>query len=167
MQLCEAVNSFGFCTALACMLYIPGPMGRFRWFLSLGEDIPGPTSVHPRHWFTLTKHFFMADWEVIFPNCLLQSTATMLSDHCLLLLGLHDNPSMKRWFHLESFWTDLDGFIDASRLLGNSQHIVCAWLSVHQIQAPERALQSWSQCRVGNIKGMLGFLAQYCGALPS
>lgn len=55
----------------------------------------------------------MADWEVIFPNCLLQSTATMLSDHCLLLLGLHDNPSMKRWFHLESFWTDLDGFIDA------------------------------------------------------
>lgn len=110
MPLCDlTVKSFGFCGALACMLCIPGPMGWFRRFLSLGEDIPGPTSVHPRHRFTLTEHFFMADWEVIFPNCLLQSAATMLSDH---LLGLHDSQSMKRWFHLESFWTGLDGFID-------------------------------------------------------
>jgi len=53
MPLCDlAVKSFGFCTALACMLYIPGPMGRFRWFLSLGEDNTwsneraSPTLVH-------------------------------------------------------------------------------------------------------------------------
>jgi exonuclease III len=31
------------------------------------------------------------DWEDIFPNCLLQSTASDDSDHCPLLLGLRDN----------------------------------------------------------------------------
>jgi exonuclease III len=33
------------------------------------------------------------DWEELFPNCLLQSMATDDSDHCPMLLGLHDNKS--------------------------------------------------------------------------
>lgn len=66
MPLCDlAVKSFGFCTTLACMLYIPGPMGRFRWFLSLGYDIHGPTLNIGS---PLESIFFMADWEVIFPT---------------------------------------------------------------------------------------------------
>jgi exonuclease III len=50
------------------------------------------------------------DWEDIFPNCLLQSTASDDSDHCPLLLGLHDNQRGRRRFHFESFWPKLEGF---------------------------------------------------------
>ena len=38
----------------------------------------------------LDRVFCSSEWEQIFPNCLLQSSATEGSDHCPLLLGLHD-----------------------------------------------------------------------------
>jgi len=50
------------------------------------------------------------DWEDIFPDCVLQSYATEMSDHCPLVLGLKDGVLGKRWFHFESFWTWLLGF---------------------------------------------------------
>lgn len=54
-----------------------------------------------------------ANWETLFPECILQSQATDISDHCPLLLGLNEGTTAKKRFHFESFWPKLDGFHDA------------------------------------------------------
>jgi hypothetical protein len=61
----------------------------------------------------LDRVFSTIDWEGLFPNILLQSTASEDSDHCPLLLGLRDNRSFMQRFHFEAFWTKLEGFQDA------------------------------------------------------
>jgi hypothetical protein len=105
-------------------------MGRFRrWinYLSLKEIL-----LHGRR-FTLSnmqssptlvrldRAFCSVDWEEIFPNCLLQSSASQDSNHCPLILGLHDIKRGKRRFHFESFWPKLDGFQEA---------VAAAWASM-------------------------------------
>lgn len=57
--------------------------------------------------------FCTVEWEDIFPNSMLQSSASMASDHCPLILGLKVNTRSKRCFHFESFWPSLLGFHDA------------------------------------------------------
>jgi hypothetical protein len=49
----------------------------------------------------LGRMFCSPEWEQLFPNCLLQSASTDGSDHCPLLLGLHDLKPGRRWFHFE------------------------------------------------------------------
>jgi hypothetical protein len=51
-------------------------------------------------------------WDQLFPDCILQSLASTISDHCPLLLGLHEFTHGKRRFHFESFWLRLDGFVE-------------------------------------------------------
>jgi len=51
----------------------------------------------------LDRVFCSTKWEQLFPNCLLQSTASEGSDHCPLLLGLNDVQPAKARFHFESF----------------------------------------------------------------
>lgn len=142
-------------------------MGRFRRLINdLGlKDIPllgrkytwsngqdSPTLVR------LDRMLCSLDWETLFPDCLLQSASTDGSDHCPLLLGLQDNKPGKRRFHFETFWTKLDGFMDT---------VAVAWSSVQtdncpfntlakKFNATSRALQSWSQKRVGHVESQLG-----------
>jgi len=54
----------------------------------------------------LDRVFCSVDWEHLF-------TATDRSDHCPLLLDLHDNKPGKARFHFESFWTMMEGFQEA------------------------------------------------------
>ena len=97
-------------------------MGRFRRFLDDNDlkEIPllgrkytwsnerrSPTLVR------LDRAFCCGDWENIFPDAVLQSTAAGVSDHCPLILGLKVCTSGKRRFHFESFWTKLPSFLDA------------------------------------------------------
>jgi len=93
------------------------------------------------------------DWEDIFPNYLLQSSASDDSDHCPLLLGLHDNKCGQRRFHFESFWPKLEGFHEA---------VASAWTSVpvgscpfttidKKLKAVTKSLQSWSSKTVGQL----------------
>jgi exonuclease III len=96
-------------------------MGRFRRLLNdlLLNELPlsgrkftwsneraSPTLVR------LDRIFCTADWEDMFPNCLLQSSASQIYDHCPLLLGLHDLVQGKIRFHFESFWIRLEGFME-------------------------------------------------------
>jgi exonuclease III len=55
----------------------------------------------------LDRVFVTLDWEQLFPEYLLQSSASEISYHCLLLLSLHDFNCGKRCFHFESFWPRL------------------------------------------------------------
>lgn len=58
----------------------------------------------------LDRVFYNIDWEAILPAQLLQSLAAVISDHCPLILSLHNNMMGKRRFHFESFWPSLEGF---------------------------------------------------------
>jgi hypothetical protein len=97
-------------------------MGRFRRFLDDVEikEIPllgrkftwsneraSPTLVRLDH------AFCCLGWEEVFPDSALQSTASVVSDHCPLVLGMKVCTSGKRHFHFESFWPKVPGFLDA------------------------------------------------------
>jgi hypothetical protein len=98
-----------------------------------------------------------ADWEDIFPDCVLQSLASEISDHCPLLLGLQDGVRGKRRFHFESFWSQLPEFFDTVKnswdepvgIMGPLERIS------FKLKRLTRALQSWSAKRVGHIRSQL------------
>ena len=130
-------------------------MGRFRRFVNDMElkEIPllgrrytwsneraSPTLVK------LDRVLCTSDWEDLYPDCVLQSHATEMSDHCPLILGLHDGIRSKRHFHFESYWTQLPGFLDTVmnswdepiRMVGPLERISI------KMKRLTRALQSWS-----------------------
>lgn len=97
------------------------------------------------------------DWEDIYPECLLQSHATQLSDHCPLIIGLKDGSKTKKRFHFESFWTKLDGFQDVvTESWSKPLTTTCAVERVSlKLKRLNRDLQSWSQKQVGHVKTQL------------
>jgi hypothetical protein len=72
----------------------------------------------------LDKVFCSSDWEAIFPNVLLQSSASQASDHCPLLLGLHDNSFGKKDSTLKHSGQKLMGFLILFSLHG-TLWVVC------------------------------------------
>lgn len=96
-------------------------MGRFRRFLGdlelheialLGRKFTWSNERTAPTLVRLDRVFVTEDWKQAFPDCLLQSSATMISDHCPLLLGLRECTQGKRRFHFESYWPRLDGFAE-------------------------------------------------------
>jgi hypothetical protein len=98
-----------------------------------------------------------ADWEDIFPDCVLQSLASEISDHCPLLLGLQDGVRGKRRFHFESYWSQLPGFFDTVKISWDEPVGIIGPLEriSFKLKRLTRALQSWSAKRVGHIKSQL------------
>ena len=96
-------------------------MGRFRWFLDDFEVKEIPFLGRKYTWSNersstpvrLDRAFCCSEWEDIFPDAVLQSTASVVSDHCPLILGLKVSTNGKRCFHFGSFWTKIPGFLDA------------------------------------------------------
>jgi hypothetical protein len=56
--------------------------------------------------------FITSDWEDIFPRCDLHALSSYCSDHTPLLLRLDVEPTRKRWFIFQAFWTKCAGFLD-------------------------------------------------------
>jgi hypothetical protein len=141
-------------------------MGRFRWWindLSL-KEIPlygckftwsngqnNPTLVR------LDRAFCSMEWEDLFPNCLLRSSASQDSDHCPLILGLQDVKQGKKRFHFEPFWLKLDGFQEAvASAWASSPAAPCPLLILSaKLKATARGLQSWSERKVGHVATQL------------
>jgi hypothetical protein len=96
---------------------------KFTW--SSSSSSSSPTLVK------LDCIFCTVDWEDLFPNSLLQSAASIDSDHCPLILGLRDCCPSKRRFHFEVFWTRFDGF---------QQTVQQAWGSVQTKPCPLETL---------------------------
>jgi exonuclease III len=105
----------------------------------------------------LDRVFCSVDWELLFPNVLLQSTASQDSDHCPLILGLRDNKSGKRRFHFESFWTKLEGFQDIVLATWNSiESATCPFKSLEmKLQGVAKSLQAWSEKQMGHVRSQL------------
>ena len=141
-------------------------MGRFRRFVNEMElkEIPllgrrytwsneraSPTLVK------LDRVLCTTDWEDLYPNCILQSHATEMSDHCPLVLGLKVGVKGRRRFHFESFWTRLPGFLDMVKSSWDEPVQTSCPLECFSIKLKRltRALQSWGAKRVGHIKTQL------------
>jgi endonuclease/exonuclease/phosphatase family metal-dependent hydrolase len=141
-------------------------MGRFRRLIEdmTLKEIP----LHGRHYtwsnqqnvpvlVKLDRVFCSVDWELLFPNVLLQSTTSQDSDHYPLILGLRDNKSGKRRFHFESFWTKLEGFQDIVLAAWNSiESATCPFKSLEmKLQGVAKSLQAWSEKQVGHVRSQL------------
>lgn len=102
----------------------------------------------------LDRMFCTTDWEQIFPDCLLQSLASQLSDHCPLLLGLKGYNKGKCRFHFESLWPKFEGFHDAvQQAWATPVATLCPIESLSaKLRVLSRNLQAWSQHKIGNIK---------------
>jgi hypothetical protein len=94
------------------------------------------------------------DWDLAFPNAMLQAMASTLSDHAPLHLSLNASFRPKHRFCFESFWVTLPGFREA---------VMEAWVCDPEIVDPfhrldalfrnaAEALQSWGERSVGNVK---------------
>lgn len=94
------------------------------------------------------------DWELAFPDHLLQALSTNVSDHAPLHLSTSAPFCPKRRFCFEIYWTKLEGFEQAVR---------DAWVCDQAIVDPFKrldallrntvmALQAWGQRKTRNIK---------------
>lgn len=97
------------------------------------------------------------DWELLFPNVLLQSTASHDSDHCPLILGLRNNNSGRHRFHFEAFLPKLEGFQDTVHAVWESVGIVnCPYQTLYlKLRKTARSLRAWNDKHVGHIRSQL------------
>jgi hypothetical protein len=105
----------------------------------------------------LDKVLCSVDWEILFPNVLLQSIASQDSDHCPLILGLTYNRTGRRRFHFEAFWTKLDDFQDTVVDVWNSvQATTCPFNTLdRKLKETTKKLQTWSDRKVGHVRSQL------------
>jgi len=84
-------------------------------------------------------------WEDIYMESVLQSLASEMSDHCPLILGLREGILGKKRFHFESFWTRLDGFLEAVQHSWDEPvHDCSPFLRISiKLRRLTKALQSW------------------------
>lgn len=141
-------------------------MGRFRRFVNDLElkEIPllgrrytwsnereSPTLVK------LDRVLCTADWEDMYPDCILQSHATEMSDHCPLVLGLNDSIKGKKQFLFESYWIQFPDFLDTvANSWAEPVRVACPLERISiKLKRLTRVLQSWSAKKVGHIKTQL------------
>lgn len=107
----------------------------------------------------LDRVFVSSDWDNLFPDCLLQSVASLISDHCPLRLGLLECTQGKRRFHFESYWPKLDCFLEKVQRSWNLPVQATCPLQrlADKLKRLANHLQSWSQRRVGNVKKKLHY----------
>jgi hypothetical protein len=74
-----------------------------------------------------------------------------------LILGLREGVVGKKRFHFESFWPKLEGFQEVVQLSWDMQvNCTCTLQRISiKLKRLTKALQSWSQKKVGNIKSQL------------
>jgi hypothetical protein len=122
---------------------------KFTW----SNERESPTLVR------LDRVFTTNEWDQLFPDCVLQSSALTTSDHCPHSLGLHEFTLGKRRFHFESFWPQLEGFLEeVARSWEQPVDAVCPLqVLADKFKRLSCHLQAWSQRKVGNIKEQLQF----------
>jgi hypothetical protein len=128
---------------------IPLHGGRFTW----SNQREAPVLVK------LDRVFCSVDWELLFPNVLLQSSASIDLDNCPspLILRLHDNVSGKRRFHFEAFWIKFEGFQDVVQTAWDSvNEEICPFQTFDlKLKKTAKSLISWSNNQVGHIRSQL------------
>lgn len=97
----------------------------------------------------LDRVFCTMQWETMYPDQVLQSTATGISDHCPLILSLNARFGGRRRFHFEQFWPKIDGFHENVQQAWSSVPNTtseCPFERLHsKLRTTTKALQRWSQ----------------------
>jgi hypothetical protein len=123
-------------------LYMHGRL--FTW--SNGRSVPTMTMID--------RALVSIDWDLMYPDSVLQALSSSVSDHAPLHLSLSAGFRPKRRFKFEMFWLKMDGFEDAVKE---------AWRCEDSLVDPYKRLdallkntathlQSWAQRKVGNVK---------------
>ena len=123
-------------------LYMHGRL--YTW--SNGRQVPTMTRID--------RALASVDWDLQFPDALLQTLSSSVSDHAPLHLSLSACTRPKHRFKFELFWANLEGFQEA---------VAEAWVCDPAITDPfkrldallrntAKHLQAWGQRSVGNIK---------------
>jgi hypothetical protein len=58
----------------------------------------------------LGQVFITVAWEEMYSSCTLGCLATVVADHCSLLLDYTTRSAGRKWFRFKCFWLKLDGF---------------------------------------------------------
>lgn len=96
-------------------------MGQFRSFLNSAELKEIHLQGRLFTWSSEREHptleridrvFMSPDWEIRFPDCVLQSLASSCSDHAPLLLQTDAACHIRRRFHFQQIWTRYPDFMD-------------------------------------------------------
>jgi hypothetical protein len=105
----------------------------------------------------LDSVFYTVAWEEAYPNALLQSSASDDSDHYPLFLGLRDNKTSKHWFHFETLWPKLEGFLEAVEGAWNSvQQGSCPFSTLNlKLRVVAKGLQAWSDKKIMHVESQL------------
>lgn len=115
-------------------------MGRFRQLLNdlelkeiklLGHRFTWSNERSELTLVRVDRAFCTVDWDTIYPDYVLHSTAVGVSNHCLLILNLRGNSKGKWRFHFESFWPKVDGFQEA---------VQSAWMAAGHVSCPLQRL---------------------------
>ncbi|XP_066312245.1 uncharacterized protein [Miscanthus floridulus] len=105
----------------------------------------------------LDRMFATADWLSAFPNHVLKPFSSNCSDHCPLLLHHHVYNGAKPRFKFELYWIKLSGYMEV---------VAAAWASTpigavpfrildHKLRNVAKALRSWSNSKLSNIRMQL------------
>ncbi|KAM0873017.1 hypothetical protein ACQ4PT_038342 [Festuca glaucescens] len=101
----------------------------------------------------LDRMFCSVDWEAGHPNCFLTCVATLMSDHCPLLLHTEVSSPQHRRFHFEPFWPQIPGFHETVQAAwAEPTHGNPITVLDHKLRNLGRRLKSWSDQKVGNIR---------------
>ena len=93
-------------------------------------------------------------WDELHNSCSLHCLATIVADHCPLLLDCTTQSTDRKRFQFECFWLKLEGF---------NEVVESAWSSVDgdpdpfrrltaKMKRTTRTLMSWSDKKVGRVK---------------
>jgi hypothetical protein len=97
--------------------------------------------------------FCSVDCEDGHPNCFLTCIATLMSDHCPLLLHTEICSPQHRRFHFEPFWPQIPGFHETVQAAwAEPAHGNPITVLDHKLRTLGRRLKSWSDRKVGNIR---------------
>lgn len=138
-------------------------MGRLRRFLSDCElkevylhgrrytwsnERESPTLVR------LDRVFCSVDWEELHESCSLRCLASVIADHCPLLLDCTTQAMGRKRFQFERFWLKLDGFREVvAEAWGAIDGDTDPFRRLHaKMKRTARHLMSWSDKKVGCVK---------------
>jgi hypothetical protein len=102
----------------------------------------------------LDRALVSIDWQIMYPDSLLQALSSSISDHTPLHLSLNAGHRPKKRFKFEMFWLKLDGFDDVVKEGWRyAPSIVDPFLRLDACMrnlAP--LLHAWADRTVGNVK---------------
>jgi hypothetical protein len=120
---------------------------RYTW----SNERDAPTMAKLDRWFGLVE------WDDRHPDASLSVMSSSLSDHCPILMDTAISLPLKRRFRFEVFWLKLDGFhTEVEAIWGKEKVSANPFVNLgSKLQSLARGLQSWSQRRIGRVRGQI------------